>query len=99
MRTPHALSLVFAVSMLAACTETTSEGTVDVTVYGEDFIEKGIPAEEMTDGWAVTFDRFVVTVDEVVRHRARRALGFGHQGRRDQELRLGVRRGGPLHRV
>lgn len=42
------------------------EGNVTVTVYGEDFIEKGIPAEEMADGWSVDFDRFVVSVGDVV---------------------------------
>jgi hypothetical protein len=67
MNTNRIYALIFAAAALTACGETSgSEGTVDVTVYGEDFIEKGIPAEEMTDGWAITFDTFVVTVDEVV---------------------------------
>lgn len=51
---------------LTACGDEAGEGDVTVTVYGEDFIEQGIPAEEMADGWSVTFDRFVVKVDEVI---------------------------------
>lgn len=51
----------------AGCSDDpTGRGDVTVTVYGEAFIEAGIPAEAMADGWAVTFDRFVVTVDDVV---------------------------------
>lgn len=40
-------------------------GTVDVAIYGESFIEDGIPAAEMSDGWAVTFDRFDATLSGV----------------------------------
>jgi len=55
---------LFLIALAASgCAEET--GTVNVTVYGEDFIEKGIPAEEMADGWAVTFDKFMVTVEDV----------------------------------
>lgn len=42
------------------------EGTVNVTAYGETFIEQGIAADDTADGWAVTFDRFVVDVRDVV---------------------------------
>ncbi len=42
------------------------QGEVVVTVYGEDFIEVGIPPEEMADGWSLSFDRFVVSIDEVI---------------------------------
>ena len=43
----------------------TATGAVDVTAYGEDFIEEGIPAEEVNDGWAIDFSRFEVTFAEV----------------------------------
>lgn len=43
----------------------TQQGQVSATVYGEDFIEKGIPASEVGDGWAVDFERFVVTVEDI----------------------------------
>lgn len=48
-----------------ACGSDKGEGTVTVTAYGEAFIEEGIPADEVDDGWAVTFDRFVVRVQDV----------------------------------
>lgn len=51
---------------LAACGDGAGAGVVTVTVYGEDFIEQGIPSDEMADGWSVTFDRFVVTMDEIM---------------------------------
>ena len=50
--------------ILAAC-GSTGEGQLRTTVYGESFIEDGIPAEEMGDRWSVTFDRFEVTIDDV----------------------------------
>jgi len=43
-----------------------AEGEVQVTVFGESFIEEGISADELGDAWAVTFDRFSVTIDEVL---------------------------------
>jgi hypothetical protein len=49
---------------LTACGE--GEGTVRVTAYGEEFIEEGIGADDMNDGWAVTFDRFEVSLSDVV---------------------------------
>jgi hypothetical protein len=49
--------------LLTACGE--APGTLNVTIYGEDFIEKGIPASEFSDGWAVTFSRFLISVGEV----------------------------------
>lgn len=48
---------------LAGCAA--GEGTVRVTAYGESFIEDGIPAEGMNDGWAVAFERFDVFVADV----------------------------------
>jgi hypothetical protein len=41
------------------------EGTLMVTAFGEPFIEEGIPAEAMEDGWAVTFGRFAVALRDV----------------------------------
>lgn len=53
---------------LLACddgSDTEGEGTLRVTIYGEPFIEEGIPAEEVVDGWAVDFSSFEVDVSEV----------------------------------
>ena len=58
-------SLALLVPALAAGCGEAAPGTVEVDVYGEDFIEEGIPAEEFADGWAVTFDTFLVTIGEV----------------------------------
>ena len=49
-----------------ACGDAGGEGELSVTLYGEDFVELGIPADAMADDWSVAFDRFEVTVDEVV---------------------------------
>ncbi|MEM7448897.1 MAG: hypothetical protein AAF355_11715 [Myxococcota bacterium] len=61
MRTaPFVLSFL----ALGAC-GTDGEGTVTVTAYGESFIEDGIPASEVGDGWAVEFSRFEVRIEQV----------------------------------
>lgn len=55
------LSLCLAAA-LAACG---SPGKLVFTTYGEDFIEKGIAAEEFEDGWSVTFSKFLVGIGEI----------------------------------
>lgn len=49
--------------LLLACGGS-GEGVLTVSVYGEAFIEEGIPASE-TDGWSVTFERFAVVLRDV----------------------------------
>jgi hypothetical protein len=61
-----------AVLCLGAAGCSAAPGTLEIRIYGEDFIEKGIPAEEFSDGWAVTFEHFVVSVS-----RAEVAQGHG----------------------
>lgn len=46
--------------------EPRGKGTVSIRAYGETFIEEGIPAENMHDGWTVSFDRFDVTLRDIV---------------------------------
>ncbi len=65
-------SLVLCALALAACDDDDPGlGDLEVTIYGEAFIEEGIPGGEagcdgcVEDGWAVTFDRFLVSVTEV----------------------------------
>lgn len=66
MRTPTQILCTASFVLASACgDDAPGLGAVNVTVYGEEFIEDGIPAEEMGDGWAVTFTRFAVTIDEV----------------------------------
>lgn len=38
------------------------DGTITSTVYGEEFIEEGIPASEVSDAWAIEFDAFLVSI-------------------------------------
>lgn len=60
--------LVAATALLAcACGPDAGEGegTLGIAIWGEEFIDEGIPADEFADGWAVTFDRFLVTVGAI----------------------------------
>lgn len=56
-----------ALTLLFACSEA-GEGTLEARIYGEEFIEEGIPADVFNDGWAVAFTRFVVVVDGISAH-------------------------------
>jgi hypothetical protein len=56
-----------ALCFMAACTST-GEGTARFTTWGEEFIEKGIPAasapmtaDGFTDGWSVHYTKFLVS--------------------------------------
>lgn len=77
------------VGVVAACGP--DEGNLSVTVYGESFIEDGIPGEEVSDDWAIHFDSFLVDVEDVrvgttpvvplesPVELAKRSAGQGHQ--------------------
>ncbi len=79
-----AAGLLLSASLVAGCDadDEDGEGTLRVTIYGEPFIEEGIPAEEMVDGWAVTFSSFEVSVVDVV------ADGTAVEGSADWELAM-----------
>lgn len=65
-RTVLALSLLAGLG-LAGCPlfpTPTALKTLSVRVYGEEFIEEEIPAEA-TDGWAITFDKFLIVIGDV----------------------------------
>lgn len=49
--------------LASACAH--ESGTLKSTVYGEEFIERGIPADNFEDGWSVEFDSFVVSIGDV----------------------------------
>ena len=58
--------ILFLLSLAYACgDEVDGEGRIEVTAYGEAFIEEGIPTDEMNDGWAITFDHFIVTIENI----------------------------------
>lgn len=59
-------ALTFA-SVTFACSEA-GEGTLATRIYGEPFIEEGIPADVFIDGWAVSFTKFIVVVDDISAH-------------------------------
>jgi hypothetical protein len=59
------ISTALLIALAAACGDDFADGDLSISVYGEDFIEVGIPAGEMVDGWAVTFDRFDVDIGEI----------------------------------
>lgn len=62
--------LVFACLSALGC-----QGTYELRAYGEAFVEAGIPAVEVADGWAIRFSEFVVSIGEVsVDGRDRREL-------------------------
>jgi hypothetical protein len=50
---------------LLSCACAAGEGEVEVRVWGEAFIEEGIPADEFADGWAIDFSRVEVELRDV----------------------------------
>jgi hypothetical protein len=50
------LSLCALLGLSSSC----ASGSLDITTWGEDFIESGIPASSFADGGAVTYSRFLV---------------------------------------
>lgn len=56
---------IAAMMMLLGACDAGGSGTLEVVVYGEEYIEEQIPAETFADGWTVTFDRFLVVVGGV----------------------------------
>lgn len=64
-RPTHSLPLYSLGLSLALFGCGSASGTVDVTAYGEEFIEEGIPADDVDDGWNIEFSRFEVTISEV----------------------------------
>lgn len=66
MKTKGALA-AFTLAALFGCgdDDEVAAGELVVAVYGEEFVEEGISAEEMNDGWSVSFERFNVVVEEV----------------------------------
>lgn len=71
MRDPRSSSIAFTSALVtlagalavAGCGE--APGTLEVRIYGEDFIEQGIPAAAFHDQWSVKFSRFLVAAGEL----------------------------------
>jgi hypothetical protein len=64
MKIHTTLAALALASITTACSEN-GEGMLHTRVYGEPFVEAGIPASVFNDGWAVTFTRFIVVVDRI----------------------------------
>ena len=45
--------------------EAEGEGDLSVEVWGEDFVEQGIPADELADAYSITFDKFLINLGEI----------------------------------
>ena len=69
----HAMTLaaLISVTALGACGHGHEGGTIQLTVFGESFIEDGIPAAQVSDGWDITFDTFLVSIGDA-------KIGQGH---------------------
>ena len=60
------LAILSATVMLACAEEDEAgEGTLTLTLWGEEFIEEGIPAEEMADDYEVTFTKFLIALSGI----------------------------------
>jgi hypothetical protein len=64
MNHPKQLGWCVALAALLMCA-CAGEGEVDVRIWGEEYIEEGIPADAAIDGWAISFSRFVVEVGDI----------------------------------
>jgi hypothetical protein len=60
MRPLTSTLVILGTSIGAACGG--DSGTLSVEIWGEEFIEEGIPATAFADGWSVTFARFLVNI-------------------------------------
>lgn len=61
---PARLALTTLPLFLVSCDELTP-GTLEVRVYGEDFIEDQIPTDAFADGWSLDFSTFLVAISDV----------------------------------
>lgn len=53
------------VSLLAASACSPSVETHEIRAWGEAFVEDRIPASEVSDGWEIEFEEFVVAIGEI----------------------------------
>lgn len=60
-----AITTIWLSAALATGCSAEGEGALEVRIWGEEFIEEGIPADVFVDGWSLSFTRFLVAVDDV----------------------------------
>lgn len=59
------IGLVAALTLAACGDDEPAPGTLAISIYGEAYIEEGLPAEIFSDGWSVTFDKFLVVLGDI----------------------------------
>ncbi|HEY0710120.1 MAG TPA: hypothetical protein VGG33_25135 [Polyangia bacterium] len=69
-----------------ACGDDAAAGRLEVRVYGEEFIESGIPADVFEDGWKVSFRRFLVALSDVSAARGAAAPALTWEGQAVYDL-------------
>lgn len=66
MRPTTALLTLPLLVLATACGgDDASTGTIDVTAWGEEYVEQGIPQAEFADGWSASFDTFLIVLGDV----------------------------------
>jgi len=74
VRNAVAIQLSVLVFMVTGCGDDTGTGSVTVQLTAEDVIVDGLAADgaagDITDGWAVDFDKYITTVGDVDMHLA-----------------------------
>jgi hypothetical protein len=64
--TTLAAVLTGGICLVAGCSDQEEgEGTLRVSIYGEEFIEHTIPADVVVDGWQIDFAKFLVSVGDI----------------------------------
>ncbi len=59
-------TLAIAAALFAInCGGDAGPGLLEISIYGEEFIEDEIPAAELVDGWAIHFDEFLISIGDV----------------------------------
>lgn len=58
------ITLTLCTLLISSCGDDEGVGTYEIRIFGEEFIEDEIPAEE-TDGWTITFSKFLVVVSDI----------------------------------
>jgi hypothetical protein len=76
LKTSFAAFAAAVIALNAACSEegaeNSGEGTLRIELWGEDFIEEGIPAasspeadDGFADGYSITFDKFIIALRDI----------------------------------
>jgi hypothetical protein len=60
-----AVVVLAAVAVSACASEPAGVGELEIRAWGEEFIEVGVPADAMADGWSVSFARFEVSISDL----------------------------------